>query len=101
MGDLYANEYGTIELSPKGDSLMYGIFKNDEGDVFDTTMQISYDFKLVALSDNLPFLRFHTGGIELRQECLYLHEFSSIQQLARFIQIKNMYQHECQVKSCE
>ncbi len=84
---LYANEYGEIRLIKENDTLMRAIFKNNEGFTFDTTLVIDYNNKLVSK----PFLRFQMGGLELRNECLYIHEFSSIAYLSQFIQIKEMY----------
>jgi hypothetical protein len=89
--ELYANEYGEISLVKKNDTVMRTIFKNNEGDVFDTLMSINHNFKMLLKQDSFPFLQFHTGGIELSHNCLFIHEFSGFAYLSQFIQIEAMY----------
>jgi len=88
---LYANEYGEVRLIRKNDTIMRAVFKNNEGEVFDTLMQINYNFKLKQRRSNYPFLQLNWGGLELQEECLYVREYSSWQFLASFIQIQKMY----------
>ncbi|MDA3910339.1 MAG: hypothetical protein PF448_03135 [Bacteroidales bacterium] len=89
--ELFANEYGEICLVKENDTVMRTIFKNNEGDVFDTIMSINHNFKMILKNDSFPFLQFHTGGIELSHDCLFIHEFSGVAYLSQFIQIEEMY----------
>lgn len=88
---LYANEYGEIRLIKENDTLMRTIFKNNEGNVFDTTMVINYDFNVISRQDSFPFLQLGMVGIELRHECLFVHEFSDFVNFPQFIQIEKIY----------
>ncbi|MEA1874919.1 MAG: hypothetical protein U9N51_10915 [Bacteroidota bacterium] len=88
---LYANEYGEVRLIRQNDTIMRTIFKNNDGDVFDTLMRINYNFKLKQRQTTLRFLQLNWGGLELQEECLYIREYSNFQYLAQFIQIKDMY----------
>ncbi len=91
IAGLYANEYGEIRLIEENDTLMRTIFKNNEGNVFDTTMFINYNFNLISKQDSLPFLQLGMAGIELHPECLFVHEFSDFAYFPQFIQIEEMY----------
>ncbi len=88
---LYANEYGQVKLTKKNDSLIRTIFKNNKEEIFDTLMQINYNFKLKQRRGKYPFLQLNWGGLELQGNCLYVREFSSWQFLASFINIEKMY----------
>ncbi len=88
----YANEYGEISLKKINNLKTEVSFKNNDGDVFDTIMFADYDFKMIKMSDSLPFLSFDPkAGIELRTECLFVHEFSAGIFLSQFIRIEKMF----------
>lgn len=91
IGELYANEYGEIRLIKVNNTSMRTIFENNEGKVLDTTMFINYDFNLIQKHDSLPFLQLGMSGIELRNECLFVHDFSNIAYLSQLIRIEEMY----------
>lgn len=89
--ELYANEYGEIELIKENDTLMRTILKNNIGEIFDTTMFINHHNSLISKQDSLPYLQLGMTGIELRNECLIVHEFSNIEYILQFIQIEELY----------
>ena len=82
-GELYINEYGEIRLIELNDTLMQTVFKNNDGDVFDTTMVIIPFSKLnenhlMDNPDSMSFLRFHCGGLQLYENRIELFDFCSI-----------------------
>jgi hypothetical protein len=89
--ELFANEYGEICLVKENDTVMRTIFKNNEGDVFDTIMSINHNFKMILKNDSFPFLQFHTGGIELSHDCLFIHEFSGVVLFNKGIKINGIW----------
>jgi len=89
-GTLYTNEYGEIELIPVNDSLMQTIFRNNDGDEFDTILKIIYDYKLPA-PDSLPMLKLHWGGVKFYSNRVQVFEFSSLAYINMFILIENIY----------
>lgn len=91
-GTLYANEYGQIELVQINDTVMRTIFKNNDGDVFDTTMKIMYDFKIIHSPDSLPFYSIGMRGIQQYNDYLRVFEFSSMLYLDQHIRIEKMYE---------
>lgn len=89
--ELYANEYGEVRLIRENDTLMRTIFKNNEGDIFDTTMFINYHSNLILKRDTFPLLQCGMAGIELHNEYLYVHDFSNMATMSQFTRIENIY----------
>ncbi|MBD3636938.1 MAG: hypothetical protein HUJ25_06295 [Crocinitomicaceae bacterium] len=90
-GDLYANEYGEIELVRVNDSIMRTIFRNNKNDEFDTLMKILPNFPLYKSKDSLPFLSLGGRGIQMSEYYLEVMEFTSLLFIDQFIQIEHMY----------
>jgi len=88
---IYANEYGEIQLHKLEGLKVRTTFKNNKGDVFDTTMLANYEHKRISCSDSLPFLQLGVkSGIEICPGYLFVHEFSAGLHLARFIRMENL-----------
>ncbi|PKP03557.1 MAG: hypothetical protein CVU11_07890 [Bacteroidetes bacterium HGW-Bacteroidetes-6] len=89
---VYCNNSGdSIVLFRLNDSLMQTIFYNNNGDIFDTTMQIVNDFDLRMHDDTIQFLKFHYGGLERYGDSLMICEFSNMEFLAQYIRLDSMY----------
>ena len=91
-GTLYINEYGSIRIIEVNDTMAQVIFKNNNGDYFDTNLVYNPKFTLVLNPDSLPFIDFHWGGIQLFNNRVEMSNFSNIgNYLSKFIQINHAY----------
>jgi hypothetical protein len=86
----YENEYGKIELVKENDSLWRTIFYDNEKIVFDTVMQIRYEYNLLP-RDEYPFLQLHTSGIKMYSNRLQVYDFAGPAYMITYTGIPHLY----------
>ncbi|MBI3133691.1 MAG: hypothetical protein HYZ14_03355 [Bacteroidetes bacterium] len=87
---IYANEYGEIRLTQINNTEMQAVFFDNEKEVFDTLMSIDSDFKLLPDQD-LPFLKLQTGGIQMYDNRLEIHDFTGPAYMAMYTGMNHIY----------
>lgn len=90
-GELYVNEFGEIELVNVDDTTVRTIFRNNNGDEWDTLMRVINDFELIETSDSMPFLTLGMRGIQKYKHKIQVFEFSSMLFIDQFIRIEHLY----------
>lgn len=87
---IYANEYCEIHLTEIDDTTMHAVFFDNEKIVFDTLMKIDPDFNLLP-SEGYPFLWLKTGGIQLHEGYLDVHDFAGPAYMGMYVNISSIY----------
>jgi hypothetical protein len=95
-GEIYANEYGQIEIIPLNDTLCQTIFSNNEGVTLDTTLTVKNDSHNISSFIHMPtpedkWISIGTSGILWNENSLEVMELSGALKLPYRTRIREIH----------